>query len=479
MEQKSFLKNMIGFSLVTWISFAIGLIASPIATRLFEPVQKGHIDLFCNYAGLFSAVCYLGLDQAFVRFFREPPGNATRKGMLSFCAGASLLFSLIVSGVMFFGWQTVSGAILGQADMSIYLCLCLYNLCSVLYRFLSLCYRMEQNAKLYTIQGVCYVLLTKLAYLSVGFGSAQAKPAILLLTLLMSVFSIIFLWAQRNRFERYRPDRPFVREMSRFAAPLIPLSVMAWVNSSIALPLLNGLIDAGAVGVYTSALALASTVNIVQTGFNTYWAPYVYEHYQNDENRRFYTVHRLMACLLTGFGLTVTLLEPLVFLLLGAKFRGSMLYFPFLFLSPICYCLGETTGMGVNISKKTYWNTIIFCVSSLVNIGLCLWLIPLLDAAGAAIASASAAITSLSLRTLVGEHYYKAIDSPRYLLYAVGLMLLISVSNYLLQDLALVRYAVFAAIYAIALFLFRHELKTLFQTLTKLLKPKAKENAHE
>ena len=217
----------------------------------------------------------------------------------------------------------------------------------------------------------------------------------------------------------------------------------------------------------------------MQTGFNTYWAPYVYEHYQNDGNRRFYTVHRLMACLLTGFGLTVTLLEPVVFLLLGPKFRGSMLYFPFLFLAPICYCLGETTGMGVNIAKKTYWNTIIFCVSALVNIGLCLWLIPLMDATGAAIASACAAIVSMGLRTIVGERYYKAIDSPRYLLYTVGLMLLASVGNYLLRDLALPRYGLLLALYALALFLFRHELQTLLQTLRKILKPKAKEKTHE
>ena len=37
MEQSKlkFLKNMVGFSMVTWISFVLGFIASPIATRLF------------------------------------------------------------------------------------------------------------------------------------------------------------------------------------------------------------------------------------------------------------------------------------------------------------------------------------------------------------------------------------------------------------------------------------------------------------
>ena len=455
--------------MMTWISFFLGFIASPIATRLFEPEQKGHIDLFLNYAGLFASICYLGLDQAFVRFFREPPGGADRKGMLTFCVGTSLAFALVASAGLLLGWRSVSGAILDEPDMGVFVCLCVYNLCSVLYRFLSLCYRMEQNARLYTIQGVLYVLVTRLAYLSVGFGSAKAKPAIVLLTVVMALFTIIFIVAQRKRFSLCRPSKPFVHEMTRFSAPLIPLAIMSWMNSSVALPMLNGMIDAGAVGVYTSALGLATTVNIVQTGFNTYWAPYVYEHYQTDGSVRFYTVHRLMACLLTGFGMTATLLQALIFLLLGAKFRSSIVYFPFLFISPICYCISETTGMGINIAKKTYWNTLLFAISAVVNIALCLWLIPVLDAAGAAIASAVSAVVALGLRTLIGERYYKVLASWRYLSGSVGLMLAASVVNYLLRANGIVRYAILTALYAIALYLFRNELKMLWQTIRQIL----------
>ena len=68
-----FLKNMVGFSMVTWISFALGFIATPISTRLFAPAELARVSMFGTYTSLFCSVCYLGLDQAFVRFFPRNP----------------------------------------------------------------------------------------------------------------------------------------------------------------------------------------------------------------------------------------------------------------------------------------------------------------------------------------------------------------------------------------------------------------------
>ncbi len=470
-SKKKFLKNMVGFSLTTWISFAIGFIATPIATRLFTTTEMGKLNMFSTLASLFASICFLGLDQAYVRFFREPPGKGTRAGMLTFCTGTSLAFSLLSSLLMLFGWRFFSAQVMDAPDLGVYLCLCVYGFCLVQFRYLSLSYRMEQNARLYTLQGVIQVILTKLAYLSVAFKSAQAKPAILLLTALMALLTLTFTFIQRRRFDRNflrQADPPFVKEIAAFAAPLIPISVMTWLNSSVTTVVLRNLMDVSAVGVYTSALVLASTVNVIQTGFNTYWAPYVYEHYTSDDRGRFYTVHRLMACLLTGFGLTVTLLQAVVFLLFGARFRGSVVYFPFLFLTPICYCLGETTGMGIGISKKSYWNTVIFLSSAVLNVALCYGLIPWLKDAGAAMAAAGAAIAALAFRTAAGERYYKAIESYRYLGYTVGLMLAASLGNYLLRDWTVAKYAFLIAVYALALYLFRKEIATLWNTARQI-----------
>lgn len=475
MEQskKHFLKNVMGFSMTAWISFVIGFIASPIATRLFIPAELGKINLFNTYAALFGAICYLGLDQAFVRFYREPPGKSGRASLITFCAATSLAFSLVSSLLLMFGWRFISEQVMGAPDFGVFLCLCAFSFCTVMFRYLQLIYRMEQNAKLYTLQGVLHIVLTKIAYLSVAFSSTEAKPAILLLTAIMILITLTFTLIQRKRFSRgfmRQTDKPFVKEITMFAAPLIPVTIISWMNASMSAVMLRNLLDIASVGIFTAAVAMASTVNVIQTGFNTYWAPYVYEQYQKGETRRFFTVHRVMACLLTGFGLTVTLLQTFIFLLLGAKFRGSVIYFPFLFLAPICYCLGETTDMGIGIKKKTYWGTIVFTISVVLNIAICYALIPWLGASGAAMASALAAIVALALRTVIGQHYFNAIRNYRYVIYTVGLMLMASIANYLLAGMDAAKYGVLGAIYALALFLFRNEIKMLWHTLLQLLR---------
>ena len=471
--KKKFLKNMVGFSLNTWLGFVIGLIASPIATRLFSVGEMGKLNMFSLYASLFAATAYLGLDQAYVRFFREPPGRSTPAGLFTFSAGTSLLFGLVGALAVLPFWRGVSAQINAEPDLVIYLCLAVFSLCLIAFRYLSLSYRMEQNARLYTIQGVTQMLITKIVYLATAFVTALAKPAIVSLTVLMAAFTLLFVYVQRCRVEPAflkQVDAPFLKEVTAYAAPLIPLAMMSWLNSSVSVVVLRNLMSVSAVGVYTSGLMLASTINVIQTGFNTYWAPYVYENYQRDDKRRFFTVHRLMACLLTGFGLTMTLLQAPVYLLLGAAFRGSAAYFPFLFLTPICYCLSETTGMGIGIAKKSYWNTLIFMISALVSLGLSFVLIPIWQDAGAAMAAAGGALTALILRTRAGEKYYKAIADYRFLLYSLGLMLAAAIVNYALASQAVLKYTALGALYLLALYLFRHEVQQLLHTARQVLR---------
>ena len=454
--------------MMTWISFILGFISSPIATRLFVPEELAKFNLFSTYGSLIASICYLGLDQTFVRFFREPPGKASRKGLYTFCTLVPLGFSIVLSLSLSFFWRSLSVQIMGTESRGVFVQLCIFSFFLVLFRFLSLSYRMEQNARLYTIQGVCHVVVTKLAYLAVGFGDATGQTAIGVLTVLMGLFCLVCLRLQRSRFDvRFSReiDRPFLREISRFALPLAPLSMLNWFNTNANSVVLRNLMGLSENAIYSSALGLAATINIIQTGFNAYYAPYVLEHYQ-DDSTRFFTIHRLMACLLSLFGLGITLFQTPVFLLLGKSYRSSVVFFPFLFLSPICYCLGETTGMGINIAKKTHWTTIIYLFSAVVNIALCFLLIPSQGMAGAAMASAFSAILTLLFRTLVGERYYRMLETKRYLLYPIVLMLLASFGNLWLTGLP--KYLLLTLLLAASFFLFRREIATLWRTVKEI-----------
>lgn len=470
-KKHEFLKNLIGFSMVTWISFALGFLSSPIATRLFEPGELGKVNMFFSYTGLMSTVCYLGMDQVYVRFFREPPQGKSQKTLFSYCIGVALLASLLLTGGLCFFWQRLSAGVSGTPRVSIFVCLCIFSFCQILFRFMSLRFRMEQNALMYTVQGVLHIFITKLAYLSMGFATGKGEHAVLLLTLLMVLFSLAFLWVHRRHLSpkaALAADGPFLREVWLYALPLLPLTLLDWLNNNVNIVVMNNLLGKEAVAIYSSALGLAATINIIQTGFNAYWAPYVLENYDS-QTGRFYTVHRMMACLLCLFGLTLSLLQTPVFLFLGKSYRSSVVFFPFLFLSPICYCLGETTDMGITISKKTWWTTIIFLVSSVLNIALCSLLIPRLGMPGAAMASSGTAVIILFLRTWVGQRYYRVLPSWRYLYLTVGLMLAAAFGNLLLADRPLPKYLLLSGLLAAAVVCWLPELKVLCRTALELV----------
>ena len=80
--------------------------------------------------------------------------------LFTFCLAVPLMFAALSTAVMAFFWRSVSAEIIGGPDAGVFLCLGVYSFCLVVFRFLSLCYRMEQNAVLYTIQGVLHTPVT-------------------------------------------------------------------------------------------------------------------------------------------------------------------------------------------------------------------------------------------------------------------------------------------------------------------------------
>ena len=458
-EKNKFLKGIVGFSLVTWIGFGISLLSFPIVTRIFVPEQLGRINLFHIKMNLLVAVALLGLDQAFVRFYYEPPSKTTKKYLMSFVTLTSTVTTVVIGLIMvLFFWRQVSYSIVENYNQIIVICLAVSAISTIVLRYLNLLYRMEQKMLWFNIQGILIIVVARLSYVVTGIWYATYMPAIITLTVTSFLLMLFFLFYQKKNFDRRMqlPDKNFVKEIGTFAAPLIPLKIIGWVNTSVSALIISNLLDFAGVALFTVATGLAGTINIIQAGFNTYWAPYVYQNYK-DNSHRFWTVHKLIACCLTFFGLLIILLQEVAFILIGPDYRGAMLFFPFLLVAPICYTLGETTGMGIGIAKKTYWSPIILTLSILVNVVICYLLIPELGVPGAAIASATAGVVSVVLKTVIGGRYFKSIKNNKYVLLTIALLILASVTSFIFEGNRPIKYTFIMVIVVSSIILFREE----------------------
>ncbi len=432
---KSFIKNFIGFSFVTWVSFGLSFLTAPISTRLFVPEVLGKINIFNTYSNLFGIFILMGLDQAFARFYYERPNNKSVGYLFSFCFGITyaLLSLSIILSLPF--WNFLSLKLFEENDNLLLYLFFFSVFCSATLRYLNLSYRMEKNIKMYTLQGILMTLVSKVLYLGVGFWNPSYKPALIALTISHVTLAVVFLLIQRKRFEMIHSyEITFASEMFKFALPLIPVSILMWANNSIPQIIIQKNMDYHSVGVFSSAISLASIILIIQAGFNTFWVPYTLENYKT-QTGQFDKVHRYLVCMLTIFSLVLVLSQDVVFLLLGEKYREAKSFFPFLILGPVCYIIGETTGIGIDISKKTYYNLYVFGASVAVNVTLGMTLLGFWGLPGVAISTAMAGITSMVLKTYYGGRHYQTIQSYRYMFISIVLLLLSAIVSWLTKDI--------------------------------------------
>ena len=466
---KTFIKKVIGFSVVTWITFALSFISAPISTRLFEPDVMGRINIYSTYSQFFSILVLFGLDQAYARFYNERPNNCTKGYLLTSCF--AFTYSLIfIFGLMAFPMRkAISSFLFSETDCFTLILVFVNVFCSCTLRYLNLTYRMEQNIRMYNIQGILMVVAAKLVYIIVGFWNPSYHIVLLASSISHFILTIVFLLIQRQRFDKLtRLDSFFAEQLFKFAIPLIPVTIISWLNSSIPQLMIQRTMDYYYVGIFNSAMALANVIMIVQSGLNSFWVPYTYENYKT-QTGQFFKVYRCMICVLTILALLLVCFQDVIFLLLGSKYRAAKLFFPFLVLSPICYVIGEVAGVGINISKRTYFNIFVFMASVTVNIVACLLLRISLGVTGIAMATSLAAITAMVVKTVLGERSYKVITTYKHMIFSVAIIFSSACVTFWCHHLML-RLIIIGLMLLVSFFFFRKEASEILRVMISFIK---------
>ena len=97
----SLLKKFIEFAIGNGLVMILGLISTPIVSRLILPYERGRSDMFITYTSLIVLILTMGLDQAYIRYFNdeneEGRVNLLRRAVkvpaiLSICFGVIFIF---------------------------------------------------------------------------------------------------------------------------------------------------------------------------------------------------------------------------------------------------------------------------------------------------------------------------------------------------------------------------------------------------
>lgn len=412
---------VLGLGMVAHI--LVGLITTPVITRLVDTADYGNYSLFSTYTELAMVVITLGLNQSLVRFFYQMEDLHYRRCLLFTCwrvpffvclgLGAVVLLAEcacrllpdMASPLRFFGFGTA---------IPLLFVLCVTAL--LFHRFVVLVLRLQYRSVLYSVLNVVQKLsFVGLALLFIFLWRKGSDFLLLSAAVTLSFWLVALLGILMER-KLWNPTVPKdyklpfpVSELYRYGTPMILSAAglhLLQACGSTTLKLFHP--DGSAVGIYSSAMNLVHLFALIQTTFNTIWMPLMVEHYEkNKEDKRFFQkANQAITVVLFLFGATMLVCKDIFVLLLGEKYREASYVLPFLMFYPILYTISETTQCGIVFMKKSHMHICVSLAALAVDVVACVLLVPSLGAVGAAMATAATYIVFYAARTFIGRRYY-------------------------------------------------------------------------
>lgn len=412
-RQNSFVKNIVSFSLASYVGALLSLFSIPIITRIFSPYEMGRINMFLSYSNILLVFCNMGFEQAFVRFFNENEDGYKPGALAGLCLFISLIFSFIVFIITVFFYQEISLSISGEVSFLCIVCLVFVLLSRVVVGYTSLISRMHLDLVIYSLQSILAVIMIKCVYIIAAFWDASYKTAIIILTasnVLLSCCFLIFFVCKKmiTRFGAVSPK--MLVKLSKYSIPLVPTFFLSTASMYLSQFMLRRYVGFEAIGIYTNAVTIAAILSLVQSGFNAYWPAFVYANYKT-EQLKIQKVHNYITFMLVIFALMIIIGQDVLYLFVGEGFRSSKTIFSILVIVPVTYTIAETTRIGVRIAQKTYYDLFVSILVLALNFIICVFLIPIYGIIGAALGSAISSVAGLTIISYLANRYYKSVNS--------------------------------------------------------------------
>lgn len=453
-------KLFLGFSMSAWINAVINFVLTPVITRLVDPVNLGKIDLFITFCNMFVYASTLGMHQAYMRFFNDLPAGVTKKNLLSFAVRISTFGALLAGVICIVFSNHFSIEILGFYDIRIAILMSVFILANGFIQIIKTKPRMYGKIIPYTIIVVAESAFVKIAYLSSVYYK-KILSSIAFYVCITILFALICLIVNSNQiFVSVKSiTRESITTIFKYAIPTIPVMFISNLNSSIPKIFLNHIFDSSNVGIYAGCLTVVNIIHLIQAGINVFWGPYVFENYKNNKEQ-IQKVHLVITFVMCFCGLGLIAGQDIIFYILGEKYRASKIFYAFLLASPICYTVGETLGIGISIVKKTYWNIVVVSVALACNCLLCYLLVPKFGNVGASISVMVSSFLMVIIKSIIGEKYYKVVNSPIKSYGAMILYMLAAILSFITFTQPILRILVVLTVLLVLVIIYYKDLKT-------------------
>lgn len=412
-KKKSFLASFFSLGVGSLIYLVVGLIGTPIITRLVDPVDYGNMSMLTVYSNIGLMALGLGLDQTLLRYYYQNENIDYKRKLLYECFGIPIILSVVVgiAAIVVIAWGNRSGLVSFTVEELILLELNVIVL--IIHRYSALLVRLRYHTNLYSVinivQKALYILFTIILVLSIRSHYYEILAVSTIVSTLIA--SLIGIIKEKDLWHFKRNDYVFpisVSELLKYSIPIMFSSGIVMIFNALDKLSIDHFCTRADVGVYTSAMNLMAVFTVVRNSFNALWMPSAVEHYEKNKTDKtfFQRGNTFITLFMFLFGAALILVKDAFVLLLGNKYREASSILPFLMFEPIMYTISETTATGIVVQKKSTYQVIVAAVSCMVNFIGNWTLTPLIGPKGAAISTGLSYIVFFALRTMLSNRVF-------------------------------------------------------------------------
>ncbi|VYU31408.1 oligosaccharide flippase family protein [Clostridium tertium] len=467
-------KKFVEFAIGNGLVMILGLISTPIVSRMILPIEKGKADIFVTYTSLIVLVLTMGIDQAYIRFFNEEDDNC-KGDLLRRSVKLPILLNVILGSILIVFYKQVSYYMVKETSLVLVVLFAFHSVISIIANFALINVRMKQKAKTYSMLGVvnkiAFIIFIILIYKVFDGNYITLVLATVLSNLVMTIMGVLIEKEDWLKFSKKFKSKTTAKELIMYGSPFILSMGITWVFQSIDRISIQLFSDYEQLGLYGGAMYFIAILNTVQGAFTTFWTPVAYEKFStHPEDKKFFSnINEIVSLFMLIIAIGVIAFKDILIIILGSDYEGAQFIFPFLVLMPIMYTISETTVLGINFKKKTKYHIYIALAAAIANIIGNFILVPRLGAKGAAISTGLAYVVFFGFRTYFGTKLYKFdVNFKKFFVGVSAVYVLAALSSMYKINLPIITVTIIST--TIVCLLYRNVIKMLLDVVIQKLK---------
>ena len=184
--------------------------------------------------------------------------------------------------------------------------------------------------------------------------------------------------------------KELIVEMLKYSSPLILNNVSWWAIHSSDKIMIELMVSASALGLYTVAAKIPSLINVFISIFSQAWGISSIKEIENSQDNVFLSqVFRIYSVFVCGICLAFnTIIKPFMSIYVGQSFQGAWKYVPLLLVAAVLSAISAYYGGLYGALKKSINNMLTTFAAAIANIIVNYWMIQIIGIWGAIVVTA-------------------------------------------------------------------------------------------